>query len=42
MECNLLFSTTPSADTGSFKLIELPPDLCKLVEAGSSGNETTK
>ncbi|KAK0453541.1 sister chromatid cohesion protein Dcc1 [Armillaria borealis] len=32
-ECDLYFSTSSSAESGSFKLIELPPDLCKLIES---------
>ncbi|KAI1791296.1 hypothetical protein LXA43DRAFT_435172 [Ganoderma leucocontextum] len=32
-KCELRFSTSSLADTGSFKLLELPPDLCKLIES---------
>ncbi|KAI0356391.1 hypothetical protein OH77DRAFT_1589352 [Trametes cingulata] len=31
-EFDLRFSSTPQTDTGTFKLLELPPDLCKLIE----------
>ncbi|THH32287.1 hypothetical protein EUX98_g1901 [Antrodiella citrinella] len=36
---NLKFGND-SADTGSFKLLELPPDLCKLVEQSLESNTT--
>lgn len=32
-EQDLSFSTSAIADTGSFKLLELPPDLLKLIES---------
>ena len=31
-EYELRFSPISQSDTGAFKLLELPPDLCKLVE----------
>jgi hypothetical protein len=31
---DLRFSSTSSKDIGSFKLLELPPDLLKLIESG--------
>ena len=31
MECDLEFSISSSADTGSFKLVELPQDLYELI-----------
>lgn len=36
-ELNLKFTTTPSTDNGSFKLLELPPEICKLVESAAQG-----
>ncbi|KAG7449115.1 uncharacterized protein BT62DRAFT_979176 [Guyanagaster necrorhizus] len=32
-ECDLYFSTSSSTESGTFKLIELPSDLCKLIES---------
>lgn len=32
-EFELRFSSSPQSDTGTFKLLELPPDLCKLIES---------
>ncbi|TBU30244.1 sister chromatid cohesion protein Dcc1 [Dichomitus squalens] len=32
-EYELRFSPASQSDTGAFKLLELPPDLCKLIEA---------
>lgn len=34
-ELDLRFASTSLADTGSYKLLELPPDLCKLIEGAS-------
>ncbi|RPD63626.1 hypothetical protein L227DRAFT_591615 [Lentinus tigrinus ALCF2SS1-6] len=34
-ECELRFSPSSSTDTGAFKLLELPADLCKLVESSA-------
>ena len=39
-EYELRFSPMPNLDTGAFKLLELPPDLCKLVEASVESLET--
>lgn len=36
-ELNLQFTTTPSTDNGSFKLIELPPEICQLVDSAVRG-----
>ncbi|KAF9813694.1 hypothetical protein IEO21_05410 [Rhodonia placenta] len=33
-EFSLQFSSTPLADTSAFRLLELPPELCKIVEEG--------
>lgn len=35
---NLKFTTTPSADSGTYRLLELPPDLCKLIESTAEGD----
>jgi len=32
MECDLYFSPSSFEDAGSFKLLELPPELCKSIE----------
>ncbi|KAI8975859.1 sister chromatid cohesion protein Dcc1 [Trametes punicea] len=34
-EFDLRFSSTSQSDSGAFKLLELPPDLCKLIEAAT-------
>ncbi|KAK7687152.1 hypothetical protein QCA50_009655 [Cerrena zonata] len=39
-ECNLHFSSSPAQDTGSYRLLELPPELAKVLE--SSGDEATQ
>lgn len=39
-EYALSFSNSHLTDTGSYKLMELPPDLFKLVEADSNAAST--
>ncbi|KAG5648993.1 hypothetical protein DXG03_000342 [Asterophora parasitica] len=34
-ESDLCFSSSSSKDSGFFKLLELPPDLCKLIESAA-------
>lgn len=34
-ECELRFSPSSSSDTGAYKLLELPPELCKLIESAT-------
>ncbi|OBZ67045.1 putative sister chromatid cohesion protein DCC1 [Grifola frondosa] len=36
-EYDLTFSFNPSSDTGAFKLMALPPELCKLIESTGDG-----
>ncbi|GBE81571.1 hypothetical protein SCP_0313000 [Sparassis crispa] len=37
-EYTLKFSASPLQDTGSFRLLELPPDLCRLIESAPDSN----
>ncbi|RDX45608.1 hypothetical protein OH76DRAFT_1387628 [Lentinus brumalis] len=37
-ECELRFSPSSSTDTGAFKLLELPADICKLIESSDTAN----
>ncbi|KAI0373427.1 hypothetical protein BV20DRAFT_1100060 [Pilatotrama ljubarskyi] len=39
-EFDLRFSSSPHSDAGTFKLLELPPDLCKLIEGSLEGAST--
>ena len=41
-EYELRFSPISQSDTGAFKLLELPPDLCKLVEGSIESLETSQ
>ena len=38
-EYDLKFTSSPLEDTGSYKLLELPPELCTLVESALESNE---
>ena len=35
-EFNLAFSDSYTQENGSFKLLELPPELCQLIESASN------
>ncbi|TFK82179.1 hypothetical protein K466DRAFT_603889 [Polyporus arcularius HHB13444] len=37
-QCELRFSPSSSTDTGTFKLLELPADICKLIESSDTAN----
>ena len=41
-ELNLRFSQTAVSDTGTYKLLELPADLCKLLESSTSDDDALK
>jgi sister chromatid cohesion protein DCC1 len=40
LEYDLCFSTSSTDDTGTFKLLELPPDLVQLIDAATENSAT--
>jgi hypothetical protein len=36
---DLKFTTSSAADSGSYKLLELPPEICSLIESSAAGEE---